>query len=61
MRAMYANGECNICERQVARTADAMYANDRCDVCEQQDHNEDSEVDGNKQQPLLTTRRQYND
>jgi len=57
-RAMYANGECNVCERQVAKRAGAMYANDRCDVCEYRNHDEDSEVDGDKRQPLLTTRWQ---
>ena len=36
---MYANGRCDVCERQVAKTAGAMYANIRS-------HNEDSEVDG---------------
>jgi len=51
MPAMYANGECNVCERQVIKTAGAMYASDR-------KHNEDSEVDGDKRQPLLTTRQQ---
>jgi len=51
MRAMYASGECNACERQVAKTAGAMYANDR-------NHDEDGEMDGDKRQPLLTTWRQ---
>ena len=37
MRAMYANGECDVCERQVIKTAGAMYANNRCDVCERQE------------------------
>jgi len=54
---MYANGECNVCERQVGRRrvrfmpmTGAMYASNR-------NHDEDSEVDGDKRQPLLTTRQ----
>jgi len=57
MRAMYANSECNVCERQVGRqrvrfmpTTGAMYASNR-------NHDSDSEVDGDKRQPLLTTRQ----
>jgi len=58
MRAMYANGRCNVCERQDDETTGAMYANDSAMYASNRNHDEDSEVDGNKRQSLLTTRQQ---
>ena len=55
---MYANGRCNVCERQDDETTGAMYANDSAMYASNRNHDEDSEVDGNKRQSLLTTRQQ---
>jgi len=55
---MYANSECSVCERQVDKTTGAMYANDSAVYASNRNHDEDSEVDGDKRRPLLTTRQQ---
>ena len=55
---MYANGECDVCaKRQDDKTTGAMYANDSAMYASNRNHDEDSEVDGDKRQPLLTTRQ----
>jgi len=56
MRAMYANGKCNVCERGqdggcdvCQRQVRAMYASNRS-------HDEDIKVDNDKRQVFITTR-----
>jgi len=47
----------DVCERQDDKTTGAMYANDSAMYASNRNHNSDSEVDGDKQQSLLTTRQ----